>query len=154
MNGRTHLIWSLAIGIAIAQYFHIGFGLQLIYVIFLSIFGGLAPDLDHPESKLGKKVKVLNYGVKHRGFLHSIWAMLLIGLLAYKFLPTYHLEAIAFLTAYFGHLLLDTITPSGISWFYPWVRIRGPINSDGLGSFVIFALGFCGVILALFYYFN
>ncbi len=147
MNGRTHLIWSLAIGITIINIFDVPFGLQLLLIPWIAIIGGLAPDLDHPNSMLGKKVKVLNYGVQHRGFLHSVWAMLLIGLLAYKFLPNWHIETIAFLSAYLGHLLLDTITPSGINWFYPWGRLKGPFNSDGVVALIVQIAGFCAVIL-------
>jgi len=51
---KTHLVFSLLIGLLTYNYF------KLNYIIFILIilFTGILPDIDHPKSKLGRKLKI------------------------------------------------------------------------------------------------
>ncbi|MEO0868307.1 MAG: metal-dependent hydrolase [Cyanobacteria bacterium J06642_11] len=93
--------------------------------------GGLLPDLDHPESTLGRRLLLISIPLAaifgHRGFTHSLLAVtLLLGLLmAIMMLPSY--GYLAWLVApliigYLSHILGDSMTPSGVPLFWPRKR--------------------------------
>ncbi|MBH7168784.1 metal-dependent hydrolase, partial [Clostridioides difficile] len=104
----------------------------LTFIIILgSIAGSLFPDIDHPNSSLGSKCKLLssllNSRFGHRGFIHSpillIASMLVLFLLINKVNINYQIYYISLIVGIFigwiSHLLLDFITVSGIPIFYP-----------------------------------
>ncbi|MDC8832970.1 metal-dependent hydrolase [Alteromonas gilva] len=86
----------------------------------LVMLGVLLPDIDHPDSTIGRRCRWLSYPIHivfgHRGFTHSLLACALIVLLAYQFeaLWIYWVAV-----GYFLHLLGDFLTPSGVTLFYP-----------------------------------
>ena len=84
-------------------YFSIAFGLFLL--------GSLLPDIDSPNSILGKWIH-LPFG--HRTWLHSFWFLL-------PFLILSAVYPIAFYVALgiFIHLLLDSVSYMGVCWFKP-----------------------------------
>lgn len=47
------------------------------------ILGSLLPDIDMPNSKLGKHFKFLNKHMRHRGFTHSIFFLAMVTFLLY-----------------------------------------------------------------------
>lgn len=98
------------------------------------VIGGLLPDIDHPTSKVGRKVplisKTINALFGHRGFTHTLVAGLLFTYFLFLcstilpdmiqafFLPF----GLGLAVGYFSHLLLDMLTVSGIPLFYPIFR--------------------------------
>lgn len=81
----------------------------LLFVLY--IFGTLLPDVDSPNSLLGRWIYI---PVEHRGATHTIWAL---GILA---LATIGLPiVIPIVVGYFVHLWLDDLSRSGICWWYP-----------------------------------
>lgn len=136
MTGRTHLVAGANAA---------GWGLWLltgmpasIWWIGLGALGGLFPDLDASDSLLqnadlrsgqrGLRIQplklpglVLNALFGHRGFLHSLLALIL--LIAAFALARPPIELIAaFGLGYISHLFLDGINPSGVPLFYPFKR--------------------------------
>lgn len=93
--------------------------------------GGLLPDLDHPESALGRRVKFISLPLSaifgHRGMTHSLLAAvgLLLILVAVTTMPAYTVfnGLIApICIGYLSHLLGDSFTPSGVPLFWPRKR--------------------------------
>ncbi len=103
----------------------------------------LLPDLDSPNSKLGRLVpiipSVLSVTVGHRGALHSFLGALGVSLAVTMLVKMWYactfLELfLLILVGYMTHLLLDSLTNSGCPLFWPIkIRIRLPIlNTGGL----------------------
>ncbi len=153
MNGKTHIIWSLALGVLVAAFAHAS-AIMTAQLLLIAFVAGLLPDIDHPKSTFGHWFKAVNYGVKHRGFMHSIWAIILLTFIWWKLFSPENLFLIVGVSAYTLHLLLDTITPSGVCWLYPVGRISGPIKSDGILSFVVLILGIVLFAIAILFSFS
>lgn len=90
--------------------------------------GGLLPDLDHPESVLGRRLKLLSLPLSalcgHRGTTHSLIAVIaLLGALSglATFPAGQHLDSVIapLIIGYLSHLFGDSLTPSGIPLFWP-----------------------------------
>lgn len=90
--------------------------------------GAMLPDLDHPESALGRRLVLISVPlsacVGHRGVTHSLLAvaMLLSVLVAVSTLPAYiHLQWLIapLIIGYLSHILGDGLTPSGVPLLWP-----------------------------------
>lgn len=96
--------------------------------------GGLLPDIDHPTSRVGKRLssisKIINTLFGHRGFTHSILAVLLFAYSLFiltsiipEVLIGFYLPfALGLIVGYASHLLLDMMTVSGIPLLYPFSK--------------------------------
>jgi len=142
---RTHLAAALLIALIL-----LFFNINLVFIIVF-VIASLLPDIDHPSSKIGKRFKFLNYLFAHRGFFHSLFALLIFTILLYF---VNFLLAIAFFSGYFLHLLLDSFTRQGIYLFYPFSTKRSKGNVK-VGSFLenimFFIVLFVILILLVFY---
>jgi membrane-bound metal-dependent hydrolase YbcI (DUF457 family) len=110
-NGRIHWVFGLAV------YLYLVLGnweLDHILNPFLVVIGSLFPDADHRKAPAGKMLPLWLF-FRHRGFTHSLEGMIcfLLPLLAYN-----RLYALSFGIGYITHLLLDSLTPSGVRWIY------------------------------------
>lgn len=94
----------------------------------IAAVGGLLPDIDHPESVIGRRVKILSHPLSaifgHRGMTHSLLAVIGIG--AVLVFMTSHSQYSQFnwmiaplCIGYLSHILGDALTPSGVPLFYP-----------------------------------
>jgi len=140
MKFRTHLIFSFLIGILIINYFNIQN--KIVFVAILLIASAL-PDIDSYKSKLGKKIKpisfLINIFLGHRGIFHSPFFLILTSML----IAIINLEiAAAFFIGYLSHLVLDSLTPEGVMFFYPFSkkRTKGPIRTGSLFENIFFIL--------------
>lgn len=116
MMGSTHSSVGVALGIALA----LNAQQPLLTVLGLAVVAGiaaLAPDIDHPQSTLGRRVMVGALVFKHRGFLHSPLALALLSLACWHYLPA--LLGLVIVAGYGSHLLLDALNPQGIPLLYP-----------------------------------
>ncbi|MEO1743214.1 MAG: metal-dependent hydrolase, partial [Cyanobacteria bacterium J06629_9] len=93
--------------------------------------GGMMPDLDHPESALGRRLLLISVPLSaifgHRGMTHSLLAVIaLVGLLvAVTTIPAYHALGqliTPLIVGYLSHILGDALTPSGVPLFWPRKR--------------------------------
>ena len=115
---------------------------QILFLV-LVLFGSLAPDLDHPDSKLGKRTKILAYLFEHRGFMHSIYAFSIFFFISYVLFGTsVYLWAVPL--GYLSHLISDSISKEGVMFFHPLskARLRGFIRTGSMVEYVIFILLF------------
>lgn len=73
------------------------------WLIGLGVFIGIAPWLNH------------------RGMTHTVWAAGVWTWIALEFERHYQIEHAANVAVYgyLSHLVADTLTPSGVKWFYP-----------------------------------
>jgi inner membrane protein len=110
---------------------------QILFIV-LVMFASLLPDIDHPDSKIGSKVKIVGFLFEHRGFFHSLIATILFSVLAYSFLGMIGLQAVAI--GYLSHLFADSLTREGIMFLYPLTkrRMNGIFKTGSIAEYVIF----------------
>jgi inner membrane protein len=105
----------------------------------VAAIGGLLPDIDHPQSALGRRIPWVSIPLSavfgHRGFTHSLLAVLMVMLLliAIPIPASWQWIVYPLCIGYLSHLLGDAVTASGIPLLYPWRRKFGypllPINT-------------------------
>lgn len=98
-------------------------------------FGALLPDIDHPQSWAGRKMRVvsvpLSMIVGHRGITHSLLAVVA-ALVTLTVMGTGGMAA-PVVIGYLSHLLADGLTPSGVPLLWP-SRHRFTLNLCRTGS--------------------
>lgn len=101
------------------------------WLIGMTVFGSMIPDIDTPKSPIGRLVLPLSRWINrvhgHRTITHSFlflfcW-VLVIGIIEHFFTGNSHYN-IVFIYAFLSHLILDMVTKSGVFCFYPWIRHR------------------------------
>jgi len=107
-------------------------------------FAALLPDIDHPGSSLGRLVRpvsVLLEAIGHRVITHTLWFCLGTSLALAGLFSNLGFFWILFLGS-FSHIILDSLTRSGTTPFYPaHLHIRGPfVTGNILTEGVISAL--------------
>lgn len=131
MRFKTHLAFGLLVAFVLKNYYSISM-LCFFLVVLLSVLA----DIDLHTSFIGKRLKGLSYLIelffKHRGFFHSLW----IPAILYLILVNYSLELAIF--GYLGHILLDLFTEKGVALLWPFLRIKGEINTGGLSEKIFF----------------
>jgi len=147
MMFRTHIIFSFLISLLIINSFDIQNKILFIIIILLA---SALPDIDSYKSKIGKKIKpisfLINLFFSHRGIFHSPFLLILISML----IVITNLEiAAAFFIGCLSHLVLDSLTPEGVMFFYPFSkrRTKGFIRTGSLFENILFIL-----LLALCFY--
>ena len=152
MRCHTHAAAGLVFGLVGLKYGLAAFA-EPGFLLF-TIFGALLPDIDHPKSKLGRKIPILPKLLKHRGMTHSIFgcvlsATLLFLLLNFIGIGAWSVAVMALLLGFTSHLVLDSLNPTGIHWLRPFhkLHVKGPIGTGGIGEsavfvLLVFALGF------------
>lgn len=120
MTAPTHVVGGLAFTGLFASLQDINL-FSTPYGVGACIFFSLLPDVDLPTSASGRLLYPLSVFISskypHRTITHSVFALLLIGMLTY-FLP-YDIFWIA-LYSYFSHILLDMFTLQGVQLFSPY----------------------------------
>lgn len=99
---------------------------NLAQTVLAALVSSLLPDLDHPNSVLGQRLRWISIPLSrltgHRGFTHSLLAVALCiwglgsDLMAGK-VPVAVKDAL--IIGYLSHLLGDWLTPAGIPLFWP-----------------------------------
>lgn len=86
----------------------------------LAALGSLLPDIDHPQSWVGRKLPFLSHPIAalcgHRGVTHSLLAIS-VALLVMASQPGWMANALAL--GYLSHLAADSLTPSGVPLLWP-----------------------------------
>lgn len=133
MLGRTHLGIGLIVGYGLCMALNIP-NEEVAPLMVGSAVGSLLPDIDHPESSFGRKVRIIsipiNHILGHRGLTHSLvfaGFSFALGLYFGKGV------AVAVMFGVLSHLLLDMLNPSGIPLLYP-IKQRIHILSIETGS--------------------
>jgi inner membrane protein len=90
--------------------------------VILAVIGALLPDIDHPQSWVGRRTRPLSSALAatlgHRGITHSAFAV--IGLAALLLCGGYRRMTVAALAVgYLSHLAADMLTPRGLRLLWP-----------------------------------
>src|SRR5919202_858864 len=120
----------------------------------LAVAGSLLPDIDHPKSWAGKRLRPVSTLIAavfgHRGVTHSLlalagcWALLRYG----TTVPRGWVAPVV--TGYLSHLLADLLTPGGLrlawplrgTWSLPLCRSGSPF--EPLVVALVMSLAWCG----------
>lgn len=130
MQGKTHIAFAIAGAITYSQIK--GISLDETNLTMLSAgatLGGLLPDIDHAQSKLGSKIPILPHLLKHRGITHTVYFLVLMYLITIVTTLPYIFE-ISLLIGVLSHLVGDLLTPAGL-------RLIAPLNRFWLGMPII-----------------
>ncbi|RME23492.1 MAG: metal-dependent hydrolase [Candidatus Zixiibacteriota bacterium] len=122
--------------------------------IAAAALGSLAPDIDHPSSWIGRRLRVVSIPlvglVGHRGVTHSLLAAVgaSVGLFFLLKLGQDLAWAVAFLLGYLSHLAGDWLS-GGVPLLWPSPRrFRAPVAIQTGGIIEkLFALGFGSLVL-------
>ena len=157
MKGHTHLFGGMMVG-ATTAYMIAGNDLGVVGLSAVTGgIGGLFPDIDHPESLLGRWIpiipRLLNKGFGHRTFTHSlILPIIFAGITAWIILSSivsgrYLPIMMSFLLGYITHLIQDTLTKGGVPWGYPFIKkkisalpMRTGSPFEGIVTFMLLAV--------------
>ena len=141
MMFRTHIAVGFLIGLFLLQILN---PVNQILFIFLMLLGAALPDIEHPESKIGSKIKVVGFLFEHRGFFHSLFAVLLLYLLLLHYIDSASVGVYIFaITAgYLSHVVTDSITKEGIMPFHPIskFRVSGFIKTGRITEYVFLVI--------------
>jgi inner membrane protein len=184
MDILTHIVSGLASGTVISSFSHKGTGYK-VAILFTAAFGAALPDLDAISlwsgfdstfGKLlrlnhsGKEIYFARYWYSHHGFLHSLFAGILITFIlgtiillirkrgsrpaSRNFIHSLNRQSLllsGFLIAYTIHLLEDMPTPActwgGVNFFWPLKAYTGGTGSVWWwNNYDIFLIA-CGIVI-------
>ena len=108
--------------------------------------GALLPDIDHPQSALGRRIPFLSVPIAkvfgHRGITHSILATLAVAFVLTHWSGSRPDIIAPLCIGYLSHLGGDLLTPSGVPLFWPirrtfslgLFRTGSPVESVTVGA--------------------
>jgi len=106
--------------------------------IALSMAGALLPDIDHPSSWVGRRLRMISRPlaatIGHRGITHSFLAVI-VGLMFLRWEGMRRATIDPLVVGYLSHLAADVMTTSGLRLAWPSPR-RQAIGLCRTGSFV------------------
>lgn len=132
---RSHVIIGVATWVAAAPLLHIR-ALDPLY-LGLAVAGSLLPDIDHPQSWVGRRTRPVSTAIAsalgHRGITHSVVAV--VGLALLLLHAGYRRAWVsALIVGYLSHLAADMLTPQGLRLAWPLQRTWGvPLCRTGSG---------------------
>lgn len=149
MQYKTHLATSIAVSIPIMATTDTFSALNL---IALGV-GTLLPDIDEPQSYIGRRTRGISDVIKlifgHRGITHTIFATVLIGMVAFFISLKLNIPLnipLYFTLGYLMHLIGDGFSKSGIAWLLPFKQSKYQLGlgkiyytTSSLVEYVIFA---------------
>ena len=166
MLGKTHLAFGLGLtscGIYLLETFH----QPLLSPQNLALFygavgiGTLLPDIDEPQSIIGKKTMGISNFIKfifgHRGFTHSLCFVLFLGILLFILHSLGILPIFLIMGLILGcllHLIGDMMTPSGVPLLMPFNLKNYHILPKPLcfktGGIFDYLIGFIGAFVFIY----
>jgi len=141
MQGKTHLAWGVAMGLAIGVETGAGWPALVGYAAGGAL-GGLIPDWLQVNLPGVTQIKGL---LGHRGFSHWLWTPLAAAYLLHRFTGVAAPLLAALALGWGSHLVLDACS-NGVPAFWPWGRsVLGHIPT---GSKLDTLIGGVGLVLA------
>ena len=125
MTAKGHLALALLPAIPIAA--HLNLQEQMIFLGAVG-FGVLLPDIDEPNSYIGRRFKFISiplkiFGIKHRTFTHYLIFPLIVFLISLFLSRIYQLIGFGLTLGILMHDIGDMLTKGGIKgFFYPFLR--------------------------------
>lgn len=155
MLAKTHALFSLLLGLIFLYYVDVPY--KIIFLILL-VLSSYLPDIDTPQSTLGKKVWLISYPLKlifgHRKLFHSLFLPLAIYAVFYYFKLQYF--GLAVMLGYITHLIGDALSKEGIMFLYPIskFKITGFFKVGGLIETILMICFFIIDFLVILIYFS
>jgi len=141
MMWRTHLVFSFLFSLIFLYFFPMDVFYALAFLVICMLAGSI-PDVDTPNSKIGKKLPIISHLFKfffgHRGFVHSLFIpLILLFIFLYLGLP---FIAWGIFIGSLSHIIGDMITKEGVAPLYPILtfRIQGLIKTGKFGENMLF----------------
>ena len=123
MKAITHVVFAECCMTATSAVFDVQYEVP---EAFAAAAASLLPDADHPKSLLGRRLggvsRHLNRRFGHRGFLHSLAALVLVAVLLGASLSSISGNpaiGVAVFVGFGSHLFADTMTLGGVQLFWP-----------------------------------
>ena len=128
--------------------------LFLVISVMMYFLGTLLPDVDHPQSGIGR---ILHMPLAHRTWTHALWIpaiFITTGIITQRYLVFLGIGMLV-------HDFFDSFSGSGINWLYP-IKSRHYISVYTTGEFseflidslcICFTLAYTFVVLQLVYHF-
>ena len=127
MTFRSHILLGVIAGYSLSYMPNIVpySEAEIFSMLGIVALGAVAPDVDEPNSYIGKKLPIFSHFVSglfgHRGFTHFLLFPILLLLGGIYFFPSYKEYIYAFCFGVFMHQVGDMLTKSGIpSYFFPF----------------------------------
>ncbi|MDD2546942.1 MAG: metal-dependent hydrolase [Burkholderiaceae bacterium] len=127
----THVVAGLFAGAQAVQFLHLN-GMAAVWLLAGAAAGALLPDIDHPQSWLGRRIPWVSRPIAavfgHRGITHSLLAVVGVALALRHGLATWTLGAAwtwvaaGVAAGYLSHLGGDFATHGGVPLLWPWKR--------------------------------
>lgn len=136
MKGKTHFIFAFLFLLIVLLFSQINF--DFLYLSLFLLVGTMFVDIDHIDSYFGRNFKFIGYIFDHRGFFHSIFALILFSLFFHAFFGLYY--ATFFAIGYFLHLFFDSLTKEGIKPFLYGIKFKGYIKVGSITENLLFYL--------------
>ncbi len=148
MMGRTHAVFGFLIGLFALPYLNV---LNPILYVAAVLVGAHLPDVDHPDSTLGKYVKPIGLLFSHRGFFHSVFAAALVYAVPF-YLFGNATVAFGLLIGYVSHIIGDIVTVQGVRIFAPLssFTLRGFMYTDSITEHILCVLFVVAAVWKLF----
>ena len=150
MMAGSHVALGAAAWVAVAP--HLGLPAVAPLPLGLAVAGSLLPDIDHPQSWVGRHVRPVSSVVAallgHRGATHSLLAVAACGWFLFHDGASLGFAA-PLLVGYLSHLAGDLLTPRGLrlawplkgTWALPLCRSGSPVEPLVVGALLLWALG-------------
>lgn len=159
MNKTTHIIGGVTAGIAVNQYIVPKITATSTPESFIGVasvmagafLGSVLPDIDHKNSFIGRRLKVISFAlhhtVGHRGLTHSPLFIIALSTILSLFVLqlsgfTKLISFLFVLGLFFGmlsHLIMDSLTKGGIPLLYPFSKKHysiGKFKTGGIGEYI------------------
>lgn len=125
MKFQTHIVGGVVLGVLCSYSLDYPIASTVIYYGGV-IAGSLLPDIDHPKSFIGKKIRPVSKSFHklfgHRTFTHSLFTVIIF--LEIIRITQYDPLLIGLTLGIISHILLDLLTPQGVALFYPVSKKR------------------------------
>lgn len=122
MMGKTHVVGGAMAFVVVAPLFDVPW-YGIVAGLPLAMSAALGPDIDHPNSAIGRVVPWAAWAVSrvttHRVQTHSLVS---IAMIIFAMRPLGVVPVVATATGWASHILLDGVTKQGVAWFWPLSR--------------------------------
>jgi inner membrane protein len=153
MTVKSHVLLSfMPLVVAVKQRILLLDDTEIAISAFIGTFiGAVLPDIDEPNSYIGRRLKFISkllkcFNIKHRTFTHSVlfpFIILLFGI----FHPVFYFIAFGA----FMHIIEDFLTDGGVPLFYPLSKKKFSLRLLKTGSILEFIV-VCLISFSVFEY--
>ncbi|MFC1723483.1 metal-dependent hydrolase [Nanoarchaeota archaeon] len=145
---KTHITFGFIIALLSLKYLQPENQILFAFIVMLA---SALPDIDHPQSKVGRKFRPISYFFEHRGFFHSFFAIAIFTFLTYGFSGSL-LYSVAFLLGYASHILADAFSDGGIMPFHPILKfkLKGFFKTGSAYEYILLVFLVCTALILMF----